>query len=75
MKKICESNLITYDNPKIIEYAFCYFLLERVNPVAEKSSFSWLCSRQYKKLLVVNENHFDTRSSHNLRGYLHFYEG
>lgn len=51
---------------------FITFLLQSVNPVTEKSSFSWLCLRQYKKLLVVDENHFDTRSSHNLRGYLHF---
>ena len=30
-----------------------------------------ICSRQYKKLLLI-ESHFDTRSTHNLRGYLHF---
>ena len=46
-------------------------ILESVNPVAEKSSFSCLCSRQYKKMLLI-ENHFDTRSTQNLRGYLHF---
>ena len=39
MKKICESNLITYDNLKICEYAFCYFFVGESEPCRGEKFF------------------------------------